>query len=223
MGRGESEVWDENPDDVKQTQPKKHPPTESKSSEKSGSSCPKCCLKTRDCLMSPECGRALQISSVVAMCGMCLRMFVCKSKLQKLQAAMIQHITGWVRWCLNEKIISCLDEYNHCKHKYITLTFRGWIHFICLFLHIAIEIQAKWKKIHRKQKYYLWKIVFFFLIFHYYFLSFFFYFEIAEMNLGRHDQLFWNILLLLNILQHFAWKSCHYSKKIKWSNVWESM
>lgn len=32
-----------------------------------------------------------------------------------------------------------------------------------------------------------------------------------------------NILLLLNLLQHFAWKSCHYSKKIKWSNIWENM
>ncbi|KAL7372885.1 hypothetical protein ABVT39_023580, partial [Epinephelus coioides] len=71
MGKGMGEEWDEKP---RETQPRKHEETERRSS---GSKCPKCCLKTRDCLMSPECSRALQISQVVAMCGMCLRFFVC--------------------------------------------------------------------------------------------------------------------------------------------------
>ena len=53
--------------------------TETVAKAKKGSSCPTCCLKTRDCLMSGECGRCLQISSVVAMCGMCLRIFICES------------------------------------------------------------------------------------------------------------------------------------------------
>lgn len=75
MGKGTSEVWDEKQHDTRQTQPEKHEVTESKSS---GSSCPTCCLRTRDCLMSPECGRALQISSVVAFCGSCIRMWMCK-------------------------------------------------------------------------------------------------------------------------------------------------
>lgn len=83
MGKGESEEWDEKHPDTRQTQPQRFNETETKSS---GSKCPACCLKTRDCLMSPECGRALQISSVVAMCGMCIRMFVCKS--QPFEAAM---------------------------------------------------------------------------------------------------------------------------------------
>lgn len=42
------------------------------------SGCKTCCLKTRNCVMSGECGRALQIANVCAMCGMCIRMFVCK-------------------------------------------------------------------------------------------------------------------------------------------------
>ncbi|KAJ8283493.1 hypothetical protein COCON_G00023430 [Conger conger] len=46
--------------------------------QESRGGCPTCCLKTRDCLMSRECGRGLQIAQVVAMCGMCLRFFVCK-------------------------------------------------------------------------------------------------------------------------------------------------
>ncbi|XP_061913514.1 IST1-like protein [Entelurus aequoreus] len=49
----------------------------------SGSKCPKCCLKTRDCLMSGECGRALQISSVIAQCALCLRFLFCKSRSQR--------------------------------------------------------------------------------------------------------------------------------------------
>lgn len=79
MGRGESEEWDEKHRDTRQTQPQPQDVTESKSS---GSSCPKCCLRTKDCLMSPECGRALQISSVVAFCGTCIRMWMCKSQPQ---------------------------------------------------------------------------------------------------------------------------------------------
>lgn len=75
MGKGESQEWSEEQEDTKQTQPERHQKTESK---RSGRSCPTCCLKTRDCLMSNECGRALQISSVVAWCGMCIRMWVCK-------------------------------------------------------------------------------------------------------------------------------------------------
>ncbi|AWP17989.1 Hypothetical protein SMAX5B_017447 [Scophthalmus maximus] len=73
MGGSDSEEWDEKYPDTMQTQPKSHKDKESVSS---GRKCPKCCLRTRDCLMSPECGRALQISSVVAWCGMCIRMFV---------------------------------------------------------------------------------------------------------------------------------------------------
>ncbi|CAJ1080063.1 hypothetical protein EXN66_Car019899, partial [Xyrichtys novacula] len=73
MGRGESEVWDEKHVDTIQDQPKKVDEEEDTRSGDSGSKCPKCCLKTRDCLMSPECGRALQISSVIAFCGMCIR------------------------------------------------------------------------------------------------------------------------------------------------------
>ncbi|XP_064179578.1 calcium-binding protein P-like [Anguilla rostrata] len=38
--------------------------------------CKLCCLKTRKCLMSPECGRCLEIASVIAMCGMCFRFFI---------------------------------------------------------------------------------------------------------------------------------------------------
>lgn len=82
MGKGESEEWDEKHPDTRQTQPQRH---EDKDSDKSGSSCPKCCLRTRDCLMSAECGRALQISSVVAWCGMCIRMWICKSHLERRQ------------------------------------------------------------------------------------------------------------------------------------------
>lgn len=83
MGKGQSEEWDEKHSETRQTQPQRYRETESRNS---GSSCPKCCLQTRDCLMSPECGRALQISSVVAFCGSCIRMWMCK------------------------KIISCLDD-----------------------------------------------------------------------------------------------------------------
>lgn len=77
MGKGESQEWteEEEEQDTKRTQPERQQTPEGKSS---GGSCPTCCLKTRDCLMSNECGRALQISSVVAWCGMCIRMWVCE-------------------------------------------------------------------------------------------------------------------------------------------------
>lgn len=74
MGKGESQEWTEEDQDPRRTQPERQRADEGK---KSGS-CPSCCLKTRDCLMSNECGRALQISSVVAWCGMCIRMWVCE-------------------------------------------------------------------------------------------------------------------------------------------------
>lgn len=51
---------------------------QSHSADKTQGCCCKCCISTKNCLMSPECGRALNIASVVAMCGMCIRMFVCK-------------------------------------------------------------------------------------------------------------------------------------------------
>lgn len=89
MGRGESEGWEEEPKETKTTQPKNHKDKEDKSSE--GGGCPKCCLRTRDCLMSAECGRALQISSVIAFCGMCIRAWTCKSKLEKSW----QYLTGF--------------------------------------------------------------------------------------------------------------------------------
>ncbi|KAA0705346.1 hypothetical protein E1301_Tti009789 [Triplophysa tibetana] len=41
-----------------------------------GGGCMRCCGSTKRCLMSAECGRCLNIASVVAMCGMCIRMFV---------------------------------------------------------------------------------------------------------------------------------------------------
>lgn len=86
MGKGNSEEWDMQHPDTVRNQPPSYAESE-KSDKKKGSSkssCPKCCLKTRDCLMSAECGRALQISQVVAMCGMCLRWFICKSQPQLL-------------------------------------------------------------------------------------------------------------------------------------------
>ncbi|KAG7259149.1 hypothetical protein CRUP_007632 [Coryphaenoides rupestris] len=76
MGKGEGDEWDDKDLDPRQTQPA--PPTyaETMKSEPKSGGCPKCCLRTRDCLMSGECGRALQISSVVAMCGMCIRIWI---------------------------------------------------------------------------------------------------------------------------------------------------
>ncbi|CAB1459931.1 unnamed protein product [Pleuronectes platessa] len=83
MGRGESDDWDEKYPGARQTQPPSYEEAQqenvrSTESSKPKKSCPTCCLKTRDCLMSGECGRCLQISSVIAMCGMCIRMFVFK-------------------------------------------------------------------------------------------------------------------------------------------------
>ncbi|KAI9541230.1 hypothetical protein NQZ68_033014 [Dissostichus eleginoides] len=74
--------WDEKSNDTRQTQPPKYEETETKSS---GRKCPTCCLKTRNCLMSGECGRCLQISSVIAMCGMCIRMFVYLTHKRKVE------------------------------------------------------------------------------------------------------------------------------------------
>ncbi|KAF6736789.1 hypothetical protein FQA47_023098 [Oryzias melastigma] len=87
MGKGESDDWDEKPHYVQQTQPEKHEDTKPKKEEKDKDKekkkgCPKCCLKFRDCMMSPECGRALQISSVVAWCGMCINMWTFRPKNQ---------------------------------------------------------------------------------------------------------------------------------------------
>ncbi|XP_061763667.1 calcium-binding protein P-like [Nerophis ophidion] len=59
---------------VDQRQSDKHRNNRTTTGE-SGSKCPKCCLKTRNCLMSGECGRALQISSVIAQCALCFRFF----------------------------------------------------------------------------------------------------------------------------------------------------
>ncbi|KAA8581340.1 hypothetical protein FQN60_002921 [Etheostoma spectabile] len=101
MGRGGSEIWDGALEDTVQTQPKKQEEEKTTPTTKSsGKSCPKCCLQTRKCLMSAECGRALQISSVVAMCGMCIRMFNPAMDFRKsfFQAALIlskpQHTSG---------------------------------------------------------------------------------------------------------------------------------
>lgn len=52
--------------------------TESKADKQEENCCMGCCRSTHRCLMSGECGRALNIASVVAMCGMCLRFFICK-------------------------------------------------------------------------------------------------------------------------------------------------
>lgn len=76
MGKGESQEWTEEEHDTKRTQPERQ--QSSREGNSSGGRCPTCCLRTRDCLMSPECGRALQISSVVAWCGTCIRMWVCE-------------------------------------------------------------------------------------------------------------------------------------------------
>lgn len=46
--------------------------------------CVRCCHSTHKCMMSGECGRALQIANVVAMCGMCLRWFICKFHFENL-------------------------------------------------------------------------------------------------------------------------------------------
>ncbi|CAL8260267.1 unnamed protein product [Arctogadus glacialis] len=72
-------MWDDGDLAPRQTQPPSYEDTikTDTAPKPKGNSCPTCCLKTRDCLMSGECGRCLQISSVVAMCGMCLRFFIC--------------------------------------------------------------------------------------------------------------------------------------------------
>ncbi|CAL8300942.1 unnamed protein product [Lota lota] len=80
-------MWDDSDLDPRQTQPPSYEDTMKAETEAKpvpkpeakpkGRSCPACCLRTRDCLMSGECGRALQICSVVAMCGMCIQMWMC--------------------------------------------------------------------------------------------------------------------------------------------------
>lgn len=49
-----------------------------KTSNSGPNGCLQCCRSTKNCLMSPECGRALSIASVIAMCGTCIRMWTCK-------------------------------------------------------------------------------------------------------------------------------------------------
>ncbi|KAB5553919.1 hypothetical protein PHYPO_G00044200 [Pangasianodon hypophthalmus] len=49
--------------------------SESKRADSGPNGCMRCCMSTKKCLMSPECGRALSIANVIAMCGMCIRMW----------------------------------------------------------------------------------------------------------------------------------------------------
>lgn len=58
--------------------------SESKRTDSGPNGCMRCCMSTKNCLMSPECGRALSIASVVSMCGMCIRMWTCKFKPSEL-------------------------------------------------------------------------------------------------------------------------------------------
>ncbi|KAL7860447.1 hypothetical protein AOLI_G00167960 [Acnodon oligacanthus] len=56
-----------------------------KRSDSGPNCCMQCCMKTKNCLMSPECGRALSIASVISMCGMCIRMWTCQSRQHEQQ------------------------------------------------------------------------------------------------------------------------------------------
>lgn len=84
MGKGVSDFdWQEKHPDTTQSQPEKRQPNTDSDKHRSGSDsgengCKKCCIRTRNCVMSPECGRALHISQVIAMCGMCIGMWTCK-------------------------------------------------------------------------------------------------------------------------------------------------
>ncbi|KAI5097369.1 hypothetical protein C0J45_12678 [Silurus meridionalis] len=49
--------------------------SETKRVDSGPNGCVRCCMSTKNCLMSPECGRALSIASVISMCGMCIRMW----------------------------------------------------------------------------------------------------------------------------------------------------
>ncbi|KAI4903782.1 hypothetical protein NFI96_016464 [Prochilodus magdalenae] len=66
------------PDVVRQQHKSNEPasqPTDKKRADSGPNGCMQCCMKTKNCLMSPECGRALSIANVIAMCGMCIRMW----------------------------------------------------------------------------------------------------------------------------------------------------
>ncbi len=69
--------------------------SQSRSADNSKGSCCKCCISTKNCLMSPECGRALNIASVVAMCGMCIRMFVCEYPEWLISMTLHHHSKVW--------------------------------------------------------------------------------------------------------------------------------
>ncbi|KAK3552792.1 hypothetical protein QTP86_022582 [Hemibagrus guttatus] len=49
--------------------------SETKRADSGPNGCMRCCMSTKRCVMSPECGRALSIANVIAMCGMCIRMW----------------------------------------------------------------------------------------------------------------------------------------------------
>ncbi|KAI4807478.1 hypothetical protein KUCAC02_027284 [Chaenocephalus aceratus] len=99
--------WGDKSGDTRQTQPPKYEETETKSS---GRKCPTCCLKTRNCLMSGECGRCLQISSVVAMCGMCLRIFISSHQSGLLPSSIITMETS-----LNSDGLKALMHFKHAR------------------------------------------------------------------------------------------------------------
>lgn len=54
--------------------------SETKRADSGPNGCMRCCMSAKRCVMSPECGRALSIANVIAMCGMCIRMWTCKFK-----------------------------------------------------------------------------------------------------------------------------------------------
>lgn len=97
MGKGGSEEWDEKRSEPKRTQPQKEESERRGSDGGSGGGCPKCCLRTRDFLMSAECGRCLQISSVIAFCGTCIRMWMCECLL-------------WLMFVLNVCMYICSER-----------------------------------------------------------------------------------------------------------------
>ncbi|GAA6088273.1 basic proline-rich protein-like isoform X1 [Tachysurus ichikawai] len=67
--------------------------SETKRADSGPNGCLRCCKSTKNCLMSPECGRAISIANVIAMCGMCIRMWTCKFKHLKLLFEMFHMIT----------------------------------------------------------------------------------------------------------------------------------
>ncbi|KAJ7984817.1 hypothetical protein DPEC_G00358700 [Dallia pectoralis] len=81
MAKGDSDFdWQEKHPDTVQSQPEKKPDNKDSSGKRDSgeNGCKKCCMSTKNCLMSPECGRCLNIASVVSMCGMCIRMWTCE-------------------------------------------------------------------------------------------------------------------------------------------------